>query len=93
MNILEATLNLEYLYLRYTSPHSSRSTPTSANRPRYHAHAPVVGLVAATMTVSKTILYFLQGECLHASQRQKTCTMEMDTDVCRMVLWMVYDGT
>jgi uroporphyrin-III C-methyltransferase len=61
MNILEATLNLEYLYLRYTSPHTASRSPTSRDRPNYHAHAPIVGFAAATMTVSKTFLYFLQG--------------------------------
>ena len=62
LNIIEAILNIEYLYLRHTSPHTIRLTPNGESRPRYHAHAPLVGFAAALMTLSKTALYFLQGE-------------------------------
>lgn len=62
LNLVEAVLNVEYLYLRHTSPHSLRLTPTDQSRPRYHAHAPLVGFAASLMTVSKTSLYFFQGE-------------------------------
>ena len=62
MNIIEAILNIEYLYLRHTSPHTIRLTPNGESRPRYHAHAPLVGFAAALMTLAKTALYFIQGE-------------------------------
>ena len=62
MNIIEAILNVEYLYLRHTSPRTIRNagTETGKVRPRYHAQAPLVGFAASIMTVAKTSLYFLQ---------------------------------
>ena len=63
-NLIEATLNLEYIYLRHTSPRSSRTTGTAAGVKgvRYHGYAPLVGFAASLMTLSKTSLYFFQGE-------------------------------
>jgi uroporphyrin-III C-methyltransferase len=52
-------LNVEYLYLRHTSPRSERK---SRGVVRYHGHAPLVGFASALMTLSKTALYWLQGE-------------------------------
>jgi uroporphyrin-III C-methyltransferase len=61
MNLLEAMLNVEYLYLRHTSSRTTRSTTMSRDY-RYHGHAPIVGFATVTMTWSKTALYFIQGE-------------------------------
>lgn len=61
LNVIEVLLNLEYLYLRHTSPRSERSKPKSSVA-RYHGHAPLVGFASALMTLSKTALYWLQGE-------------------------------
>jgi hypothetical protein len=67
MNLLEAMLNLEYLYLRHTSSRTTRAPP-GAKDYGYHGHAPLVGFTAATMTWSKTGLYFIQGEpSLHST--------------------------
>jgi hypothetical protein len=52
-------LNVEYLYLRHTSPRSERK---SRGVVRYHGHAPLVGFASALMTLAKTALYWLQGE-------------------------------
>ncbi|ORY34621.1 hypothetical protein BCR39DRAFT_513648 [Naematelia encephala] len=59
LNVIEVILNLEYLYLRHTSPHRQQ-TINKDRRPRYHAYAPIVGFSGALMTLSKTALYFLQ---------------------------------
>jgi uroporphyrin-III C-methyltransferase len=61
MNLLEAMLNVEYLYLRHTSSRTTRSTTMSRDY-GYHGHAPIVGFATVTMTWSKTALYFIQGE-------------------------------
>lgn len=63
LNLIEAILNIEYLYLRHTSPRTIRnySTSVAGKIPRYHPHAPLVGFAASTMTVAKTSLYFIQG--------------------------------
>lgn len=63
-NLIEATLNLEYIYLRHTSPRSSETTGTAAGKRglRYHGYAPLVGFAASLMTLAKTSLYFFQGE-------------------------------
>ena len=62
MNLVEATLNIEYIYLRHTSPKTMSLTGGYANRPKYHAQAPLVGFASVLMTTAKTALYFLQGE-------------------------------
>ena len=71
MNLIEATLNLEYLYLRHTSPKTLRLTKGTADRPRYHAPAPLVGFASALMTLAKTSLYFLQGKFGTISRLEK----------------------
>lgn len=60
LNVIEVILNIEYLYLRHTSPRSQRKG-SSSNVVRYHGHAPLVGFASALMTLSKTALYWLQG--------------------------------
>ncbi len=62
LNIIEAILNIEYVYLRHTSPHTAHTTSKTQDRPSYHPHAPLIGFASALMTLSKTVLYFLQGE-------------------------------
>ena len=62
MNLIEATLNVEYLYLRHTSPRTLRNLAGDDKRPKYHAHAPLVGFATVLMTGAKTALYFMQGE-------------------------------
>jgi uroporphyrin-III C-methyltransferase len=62
LNVIEVILNVEYLYLRHTSPRSDRKTGKGAIR--YHGHAPLVGFASALMTLSKTALYWLQGKLL-----------------------------
>jgi hypothetical protein len=57
--VIEVILNVEYLYLRHTSPRSERK---SRGVVRYHGHAPLVGFASALMTLAKTALYWLQGE-------------------------------
>ncbi|GFZ49864.1 LOW QUALITY PROTEIN: hypothetical protein JCM24511_07267 [Saitozyma sp. JCM 24511] len=59
MNLLEAMLNVEYLYLRHASSRTTRSTTMSKDY-GYHGHAPIVGFATVTMTWSKTALYFIQ---------------------------------
>jgi hypothetical protein len=73
MNIIEAILNLEYLYLRHTSPRTIRNAQTQVakSRPAYHPQAPLVGFAASIMTAAKTLLYFLQGE-----QSSDTCPVQ-----------------
>ena len=61
--MIEVILNLEYLYLRHTSPRSERQKSKSGVL-RYHGHAPLVGFASALMTLSKTALYWLQGKFL-----------------------------
>lgn len=65
LNLIEATLNLEYIYLRHTSSRSSGTIGTAAGVKgvRYHGYAPLVGFAASLMTLSKTSLYFFQGQC------------------------------
>lgn len=58
LNVIEVILNIEYLYLRHTSPRSQRK---GSNVVQYHGHAPLVGFASALMTLSKTALYWLQG--------------------------------
>ena len=58
LNIVEATLNSYFLFLRHTSV----ETAVGGKKAPYHAHAPIVGFAASLMTLSKTALYFLQGE-------------------------------
>lgn len=58
LNIVEATLNVYYLFLRHNSPEAV----SGGKRHAYYAHAPLVGFAASLMTLSKTALYFLQGE-------------------------------
>lgn len=62
LNVIEAILNIEYLYLRHTSPHNAYYSSKSDDRPNYHPHAPLIGFASALMTLAKTALYFLQGE-------------------------------
>jgi hypothetical protein len=62
LNVIEVILNVEYLYLRHTSPRSERKSRSSVVR--YHGHAPLVGFASALMTLAKTALYWLQGEYL-----------------------------
>lgn len=54
MNVIETVLNFEYLYLAHTSAYGSAKI--------CHPTAPLVGFAAAIMTLSKTLLYWLQGE-------------------------------
>ena len=58
--MIEVIANIEYLYLRHTSPRSDRKTKSGVVR--YHGHAPLVGFASALMTLAKTALYWLQGE-------------------------------
>jgi uroporphyrin-III C-methyltransferase len=58
LNIVEATLNVYFLFLRHTSP----VTRVGGKKEPYNAHAPLVGFASSLMTLSKTALYFLQGE-------------------------------
>ena len=62
LNIVEATLNSYFLFLRHTSV----ETAVGGKKAPYHAHAPIVGFAASLMTLSKTALYFLQGESSEA---------------------------
>ena len=48
MNLIETALNVFYLYLAHVVKYPAAS---------------VVGLTSATMTLSKTVLYFLQEYC------------------------------
>jgi uroporphyrin-III C-methyltransferase len=64
LNVIEVILNVEYLYLRHTSPRSERQKSKSGVL-RYHGHAPLVGFASALMTLSKTALYWLQGKSLN----------------------------
>lgn len=61
MNVFEAILNIEYLYLRHTSSRTVKLQPGQKDH-RYHGHAPLVGFAATVMTCAKTSLYFWQGE-------------------------------
>lgn len=62
INLIEVMLNLEYLYLRHFSSRSTRKGLVPGTKvARYHGHAPLVGFSSALMTLSKTVLYFLQG--------------------------------
>ncbi|KAI9633344.1 tetrapyrrole methylase [Dioszegia hungarica] len=59
MNVFEAILNVEYLYLRHYSSRNSKLQPGQKEH-NYHGHAPLVGFAATVMTCSKTLLYFWQ---------------------------------
>jgi uroporphyrin-III C-methyltransferase len=61
MNVFEAILNVEYLYLRHTSSRTAKLQPGQKDH-FYHGHAPLVGFAATVMTCAKTSLYFWQGE-------------------------------
>jgi hypothetical protein len=63
MNVFEAILNVEYLYLRHTSSRTVKLQPGQKDH-RYHGHAPLVGFAAVVMTCAKTSLYMWQGESL-----------------------------
>jgi len=60
MNIVESTLSLEYIYLVHLGGKSKRISKVS-NAKRADPKAPLIGFAAAVMTLSKTLLYWLQG--------------------------------
>jgi uroporphyrin-III C-methyltransferase len=60
MNLFEAVLNVEYLYLRHFSSRTTRRSGGQRDH-SYHGHAPIVGFAATVMTCAKTTLYFWQG--------------------------------
>lgn len=60
MNLIEATLNVEYLYLRHFSSRTVKLQPGQKEH-HYHGHAPIVGFATAVMTCAKTSLYIWQG--------------------------------
>ncbi len=68
MNVIETILNIEYLYLAHTSARTSGNSSLGGGslrdgiRKRGNPVAPLIGFAAAVMTLSKTLLYHLQGE-------------------------------
>ena len=61
MNIVESTLSLEYIYLVHLGGKSKRISKVT-NAKRADPKAPLIGFAAAVMTLSKTLLYWLQGK-------------------------------
>jgi uroporphyrin-III C-methyltransferase len=61
LNVIETMLNVEYLYLAHSSPSTSITASPSGKRRKGHPTAPLIGFTAAVMTLSKTLLYHLQG--------------------------------
>ena len=59
LNVIEATLGLEYIYLT----HFSQNKRWRRGEKRSDPKAPLIGFAAAVMMLSKTLLYGLQGRC------------------------------
>lgn len=66
MNVGESILNLLYIYLVHV-----KATPASL------AVAPIYGLVAVTMTLSKTILYVLNVGCVSPLELPRSTRLTM----------------
>jgi hypothetical protein len=55
LNLIESIFNIEYLYLAYSGKKSTKG------KNRMDALAPLIGFTGAVMTLSTTVLYWLQG--------------------------------
>lgn len=72
LNVIETMLNIEYLYLA----HSASTKQVPGREARGHATAPLIGFAAAIMTLSKTLLYHLQGEQWQAQRKDQAADLQ-----------------
>ncbi|KAL7411528.1 hypothetical protein BDY24DRAFT_417053 [Mrakia frigida] len=78
MNILESILNLEYLYLTHPGK-------------KVHATAPLIGFAAVVMTLSKTMLYWLQEYyCSYCNTGQNTPSRLLWLWIIPNGLWILF---